>query len=115
MDPQCYFDFENPCFYRPMKPKSGSSAQNFTDNFEQAPDSPTELGKGYTQGYLKTIIGERVKLTFLLGTNITQDRDGILKEVGISYVVIQDTETKALILCDIYSIKFVTIYPKINP
>lgn len=111
MDPQCYFDFENPCFYRPMKPNSGSSAQNFSDNFEQAPESPTELGKEYTQGYLKTIIGKRVKIFFLIGTNIVQDREGILKEVGISYIVIQELDTNYSILCDIYSIKFVTIYP----
>jgi len=109
MVPQCFFDYENPFFNRQP---SGYSNQNFSNNFEQAPESPTELGKEYTQGYLKTIIGQRVKIFFLLGTNIIQDRDGILKEVGISYVVIQELETNLLILCDIYSIKFVTIYPK---
>lgn len=64
----------------------------------------------YTQGYLKTQIGRRVKIDFLIGTNTVQDRDGILVDVGISYVIINETDTDDLLLCDIYSIKFVRFY-----
>ena len=120
MIPQCYFDFEDlPCM-RQMPPtmKTGQKMpsnmqqmQNYSDNFEQAPGSPTSLGKEYTQGYLQSIIGKRVKVMFLLGTNIIQDRDGTLVEVGISYIVLRETDTNNLVLCDIYAIKFVNIYP----
>ena len=124
MVPQCYFNCSNPCLIRqvqnyssnqmknPAQQQAAMPEQNYSDNFEEAPGSPTELGKEYTQGYLKTIIGQRVKIFFLIGTNIIQDRDGILTDVGISYVVLRELETNYLILCDIYSIKFVTIYPK---
>ncbi|WP_051541715.1 hypothetical protein [Clostridium lundense] len=83
----------------------------FQSNFEVAPGSPTSLGIEYTQGYLKTQIGKRVKVTFLLGANIIQDRDGILTDVGISYIILRDLSADYSILADIYSIKFVNIYP----
>lgn len=82
-----------------------------TSDFVEAPGSPTSLGVEYTQGYLKTQIGKRVRITFLLGTNTLQDRTGILTTVGISYVILKEESTGELILGDIYSIKFVNIFP----
>jgi len=38
------------------------------------------------------------------------DRQGILQEVGISYVVIKESGTNDIVMCDIYSIKFVTVF-----
>jgi hypothetical protein len=64
----------------------------------------------YTQGYLKTQIGKRIKVEFLIGTNMLVDREGTLVDVGISYIIIREVETDDLLLCDIYSIKFVHFY-----
>jgi hypothetical protein len=64
----------------------------------------------YTQGYLRTKIGSRVKIEFLIGTNMLVDREGTLTDVGISYIIINEVETDDLLLCDIYSIKFVRFY-----
>jgi len=64
----------------------------------------------YTQGWLRTQIGKRVKIEFLIGTNMLVDREGTLVDVGISYVIINEVETDDLLLCDIYSIKFVRVY-----
>lgn len=64
----------------------------------------------YTQGYLKTQIGRRVRVQFLLGTNSFQDRTGILEEVGISYIILRNEETNTKELCDLYSIKFVDFF-----
>ena len=64
----------------------------------------------YTQGYLRTQIGKRVKVEFLIGTSMQMDRDGVLVDVGISYIIINETDTDDLVLCDIYSIKFVRFY-----
>jgi hypothetical protein len=80
-------------------------------DFEKAPGSPTDLDTEYTQGYLRTQIGKRMRITFLIGANMQQDREGILVNVGISYIILNETSTKNLVLCDIYSIKFVNIYP----
>lgn len=81
-----------------------------TATFEQEPGAPVQQDINYTQGYLRTQIGKRVKIEFLIGTNMLVDRDGILLGVGISYVLLQEAETDDLLLCDIYAIKFVKIY-----
>lgn len=71
---------------------------------------PVVMETQYTQGYLKTQIGSKVKVEFLIGTNMLVDREGTLVDVGISYIIIIETETDDLLLCDIYSIKFVRFY-----
>lgn len=79
--------------------------------FVTAPGAPVVLDTNYTQGYLRTQIGRRVRVTFLLGTGTLQDRVGILENVGISYIIIRDEYTGTDVLGDIYSIKFVDIFP----
>lgn len=79
--------------------------------FVMAPGAPVTQDTQYTQGYLRTQIGKRVRITFLLGTNTLQDRVGILQDVGISYVIVREPDTGTDVLGDIYSIKFVDIYP----
>jgi hypothetical protein len=78
--------------------------------FEMAPGSPVQQDVNYTQGYLRTQIGKRVRITYLLGTGTLQDRTGILERVGISYILIRNEETNTKELSDIYSIKFVVIF-----
>lgn len=78
-------------------------------DFEMLPTTPV-LDIEYTQGYLKSQIGKRVKVEFLIGTNMLIDREGTLVDVGISYIIINEVETDDLLLCDIYSIKFVRFY-----
>ena len=75
-----------------------------------SPASPTIIRTDYTQGYLKSQIGRRMRVTFLLGTNLVQDRIGVLENVGISYFILKEDENNNLVMCDIYSIKFVNIY-----
>jgi hypothetical protein len=76
--------------------------------FEEGPPTTTDIG--YTPAYLKTQIGRRVKIEFLIGTNMLVDKEGTLVDVGINYVIIREAETDDLLLCDLYSIKFVKLY-----
>lgn len=65
----------------------------------------------YTAGFLRNFIGKNIRIEFLLGTaGATSDRVGTLLEVGASYVVIQPLLTDDLLMCDLYSIRFVTIF-----
>lgn len=64
----------------------------------------------YVPGYLKTQIGKKVKVEFLIGTNMLVDREGTLVAVGASFIIINEVETDDLLLCDLYSIKFVRFY-----
>lgn len=76
----------------------------------------TVLSTDFTQGYLRTQIGKKVKVEFLIGTDMFIDREGTLLEVGASYIIIRETGTNDRLLCDMYSIKFVKFYtnPNIN-
>ncbi|AJA49346.1 hypothetical protein CPAST_c32800 [Clostridium pasteurianum DSM 525 = ATCC 6013] len=87
-----------------------SEFNQIQESFTIAPGSPRVLGIEYTQGYLRTIIGRRVSVTFLLGTGSLTDRSGILTRVGISYIILRQSQTNTDVLCDIYSIKFVNIF-----
>ena len=76
--------------------------------FEEGPPTLTDIG--YTPAFLKTQIGRRVKIEFLIGTSMLVDREGTLMNVGINYVIIQESESDDLLLCDMYSIKFVKFF-----
>ncbi len=71
---------------------------------------PVLTNIGYLQTYLKTLIGKNVRIDFLIGTNTLIDRDGVIEDVGISYVVLREPETKDRVVCDLYAIKFVTVF-----
>lgn len=64
----------------------------------------------YTPGFLRTQIGKRMRIEFLIGTGAMTDRSGTLLAVGASYILIRLIDSDDLMMCDIYSIKFVTIF-----
>ena len=63
----------------------------------------------YTPGFLRTAIGKRMRVEFLIGTNTITDRTGTLVSVGASYILLRPIDSDDIVMCDIYSIKFVTI------
>jgi len=81
----------------------------------QPPDSLTQQGPppstevGYIPYYLSQNIGKNVRAEFIIGTNMYTDRTGVLKEVGINYFVLNDVNSRTDIMCDMYSVKFVTV------
>jgi hypothetical protein len=62
----------------------------------------------YRPAYLSNNIGRWVRVDFLIGNNLEQEV-GILMEVGASYIVLKSLEPDTVIVCDMFSIKFVTI------
>jgi hypothetical protein len=65
----------------------------------------------YTAGYLREHINRDVRVEFMIGTGGPLiDRIGTLVEVGASYIVLRPFRTNDLLMCDLYSIRFVTIY-----
>lgn len=65
----------------------------------------------YTAGFLRNFVGCNMRVEFLIGTSgALVDRIGVLTEVGASYIVLQPIQTDDLLMCDLYSIRFVTIY-----
>lgn len=64
----------------------------------------------YLNGFLRTQIGKKVRVEFLIGTGTLVDKFGTLIGVGANYIMIQQAETDDVIVCDFYTIKFVTFY-----
>lgn len=83
--------------------------QNETNDF--IPDQMTNTM--YIAGYLNTQIGKLVKVEFLIGNSST-DRVGILSKVGISYIILKPIDVNGSLLCDLFSIKFVTVVDRPN-
>lgn len=65
----------------------------------------------YTAGFLRQYLGHNMRVEYLLGTNgPLVDRTGRLVDVGASYIVLQPLLSDELLMTDLYSIRFVTIY-----
>lgn len=89
----------------PVVPVEGSPV-----DIIQEPGPPVMVDTNYIQGYLRTLIGQYVKVEFILGANMLMDREGVLKEVGIDHIVLQEPQTDDLVVADLYSIKFVKVF-----
>ncbi len=64
----------------------------------------------FSPGYLRNYIGRDMRVEFLIGANgALSDRIGTLMDVGASYIVLRPVGTDDLLMCDLYSIKFVYI------
>lgn len=96
---------------KPLAMGGGGMGQTLGGTLEGAQPEPVLAGRDYTQGYLRSIIGRRIRVTFLIGTNIMMDRSGVLSEVGVSYLILTEPDSGVRTLCDLYSIKFVDILP----
>ncbi len=113
-------DFDMPEAKRQIRPQAQPEPQpqpqpmpDFPMSAEQfgiQPMPPIVNNPLYNQGWLSTQIGMYVKVEFLIGTGMWIDREGILKEVGISFIIIEETGSRDTIMCDIYSIKFVRVF-----
>jgi hypothetical protein len=74
--------------------------------------TPTTLESTYyIAGLLTSYVGSEVRVEFLIGTNAPLiDLTGTLRQVGANYIIIQPVLADDLVVCDMFSIKFVTIY-----
>ncbi len=70
---------------------------------------PNADNSNYLQEYLKSMIGRLVKIDFLIGSDNLICKEGILKEVGTDYIVLELLQSNDLLVGDLYSIKFVQI------
>lgn len=93
----------------PLQDTAPAPTMPMGPDFILQPGPPVQEDINYTQGFLKTLIGRYVKIDFLIGTNMFIDREGTLVAVGISYLVLREPQTHRLVMCDIYSLKFVNI------
>jgi hypothetical protein len=88
-------------------PSPGTGVQGMG---QPVPVPPSVQSTLFTPGFLTTQIGRLMRVEFLIGTNGPLiDRVGTLIAVGASYILLRPTGSDDVLLCDIYSIRFVTI------
>lgn len=73
-------------------------------------DFDTPAMQGSMQQMLSENLGEYVVVEFLIGTQTTMEKRGILYAVGTSFLVLFEEETQTFVVCDIFSVKFVTFF-----
>lgn len=66
--------------------------------------------QGTIQQSLSENLGLYAVIEFVVGTQDMARKEGILYSVGRTYVVLYDQNDEIFILCDIFSVKFVTLY-----
>ncbi len=74
---------------------------------QQGPPPVTEAD--YIPGYLSSNIGRNVKAEFIVGSSQYVEKTGKLIEVGVNFFVLQDINSRTNVMCDLYSVRFVTI------
>ena len=61
-------------------------------------------------------VGNYVVVEFLVGTQNIVRKEGVLTAVGISWLLLYDETAGTSIVCDMYSVKFVTYFdPGVRP
>ena len=91
-----------------QQPLESSLMDGITDI--QHPYPVTAESLQYLNGFLRTQIGRRVSIDFLVGSNTIVTKSGFLLGVASNYILINELDTNDLTTCDFYNIKFIRFY-----
>ncbi len=82
---------------------AGFQTSGMNQNFDQSP-----AYQGSWQQILRNNEGQYCIIDFLIGTQNLVQKEGILYDVGVSFIVLFEPRSRQYIVCDLYSVKFVT-------
>lgn len=103
---------DEPIYVQPYGPGTPLVDLPQSDETQQlVPGSPMPeslTNYNFVPGFLRAHLGDLVRVEFLV-TNATTDRVGVLREVGASYIVLESLDGGSQLMCDLFSIRFVTI------
>ncbi len=68
----------------------------------------TMTNTDFLPAYLRQFIGRWVRCEFFIGEAV-EERVGVLYDIGASYIIIDVIEPQTLMVCDIFSLRFVTV------
>lgn len=85
-----------------------SIGSNFGELANSVQVAPSELN--YLNGFIKTQIGRKVTVDFLLGTNTMISKTGFLVGVASDFIVLNEENTNDITTCDFNNIKFIRFY-----
>ena len=84
--------------------------ENGSINTPPPEDFNTEAMQGSMQQFLSENLGIYVVIEFLVGTQTLTRKEGVLYSVGRSVVTLYEELSQTFVVCDIFSVKFVTFY-----
>lgn len=64
----------------------------------------------YLNGFIRTQIGRRVTIDFLIGSDNLQSKTGYLLAVAQNYLLLNELDTNDVTACDLYTMKFIRFY-----
>lgn len=73
-------------------------------------DFNTPAMQGSMQQVLSENLGQYVVVEFLIGTQTVESKRGILYAVGRSFLTLFEETSQTFVVCDIFSVKFITFY-----
>lgn len=85
------------------------------------PDAPPDgtangVNPDTIQEVIALSVGSYVVVEFLIGTNNIVRKEGVLTAVGVSWLLLYDESSGTSVVCDMYSVKFVTYFdPGVRP
>lgn len=108
-------DAQNSWANQGMNANNGMMPGNQSNMMTNAPSGntislrpETMTNTDFLPAYLRQFIGRWVRCEFFIGDTVEQ-RVGVLHDVGASYIIIDVIEPQTLVVCDIFSLRFVTI------
>lgn len=90
----------NPLNLRPDEPQ----------NIIADPQTTEEVYRASLNATLSNNLGQYVICEFLIGTDATALKDGIIYSVGVNFLTLYQEEEGRYVVCDIYSLKFITFF-----
>lgn len=89
----------------PIRENLGMSMSDY-----QYPFPITAESLRYHNGFMRTQIGRRITVDFLVGANTIVQKTGYLLGVAQDYILINEIDTNDITTCDYYNIKFIKYY-----
>ncbi|MCH5300918.1 MAG: hypothetical protein J1E56_06320 [Ruminococcus sp.] len=83
----------------------GVAISDFSNPYPVTPESIQ-----FMNGFIRTQVGRRVSVDFLVGSNNMVTKTGFLLGVATNYILINELDTDDITVCDFYNIKFIRIF-----
>lgn len=64
----------------------------------------------YLNGFIRSQIGRRVSVEFVVGTDTIIEKEGYLVAVGANFILLSELTGDDIIACDFYNLKFIKFY-----
>lgn len=81
-----------------------------TEEQMETPQNAEQYYLDSLSAILRSNIGQPVSCEFLIGTNTIVRREGFLYSSGVNYMTLYQPNENRYMVCDIYSLKFISFY-----